>query len=239
MAKRTTTRASRQTPPSAVPVAERVAAILAALEMRSSKKDFANFARFGITTDKAFGTSVTTLRAIAKPYGRDHALAAALWKTGWYEARMMAAFVDEPASVTPAQMDRCCRAFDNWAICDTHCFHLYDRTPHAWAAVERWASWRGEFERRAAFALLASLALHDKACPDEPFLLSLPLIEAASDDPRNFVKKAVNWALRGIGRRRSPALARAALSTAKRLADSGDATARWIGKDAARYLDKR
>jgi 3-methyladenine DNA glycosylase AlkD len=175
------------------------------------------------------------IQVLAKGLGRSHELAAALWDTGWYEARMLTSFVDEPARVTPAQMDRWCRDFDNWGICDTVCFHLFDRTPHAWAKVAQWSDKRDEFARRAAFALLASLAGHDKSAGDEPFLESLLLIERAATDERNFVKKAVSWALRRIGRR-STALNAAAVTVAGRLADSTQAAARWVGKDALREL---
>ena len=156
---------------------------------------------------------------LAKRLGRNHELAAALWDTGWYEARMLTSFVDEPARVTPAQMDRWCRDFDNWAICDTVCFHLFDRTPHAWAKVAQWRDRRDEFVKRAAFALLWSLTVHDKRADDEPFAEGLPLIERAATDERNFVKKAVNMALRAIGKR-NPALNAAAVTVARRLADS-------------------
>ena len=119
-------------------------------------------ARYAIIAPKAFGVSMATSSSWPSASGADHELAAALWDTGWYEARMLRAFVDEPARVTPAQMDRWCRDFDNWAICDTLCFHLFDRTPHAWAKVDAVGDRRDEFVKRAAFALLASLALHDK-----------------------------------------------------------------------------
>jgi 3-methyladenine DNA glycosylase AlkD len=148
---------------------------------------------------------------------------------------MLTAFIAEPARVTPSQMDRWCRDFDNWAICDTLCFHLFDRTPHAFTRVEQWSDRRAEFEKRAAFALLASLAGHDKTAGDEPFLATLPLIERAATDGRNFVKKGVSWALRGIGER-NRTLNVAAVEVAQRLAVSSDAAARWIGKDALREI---
>ena len=148
---------------------------------------------------------------------------------------MLTSFVDEPARVTPAQMDRWCRDFDNWGICDTVCFHLFDRTPHAWAKVAQWSDQPGEFVKRAAFALLASLAGHDKSASDEEFLATLPLIERAATDERNFVKKGVSWALRRIGRRNA-ALNAASVTLARRLADSPQAAARWVGKDALRDI---
>jgi 3-methyladenine DNA glycosylase AlkD len=151
---------------------------------------------------------------------------------------MLSAFVDDPKQVTPAQMDGQARDFDNWAICDTVCFHLYDKTPHAWAKIGKWAKSKDEFVKRAAFATLASVALHDKKAPDAPFMKALPLIERAANDERNFVKKGVSWALRGY-KRRSPELKRAAIELANKLSESDDRTERWIGKDALRDLTKK
>jgi 3-methyladenine DNA glycosylase AlkD len=212
-----------------------VRAVLAELEAMSTKRDRENLKRFGITANKAFGVSMVNMQKLAKRLGRNHELAAALWKTGWYEARMLTSFVDEPARVTSAQMDRWCRDFDNWGICDTICFHLFDRTPHAWSKVNRWHDERGEFVRRAAFALLASLALHDKQTGDEPFVEALALVERAATDDRNFVKKGVSWALRLIGRR-NRFLNTQAVRVSRRLAASPAAAARWIGKGALREL---
>ena len=149
----------------------------------------------------------------------------------------MAALIDDPALVTPAQMDRWCKDFDNWGIVDTVCFKLFDLTPHAWKKVEQWAKRKDEFQKRAAFALLASLAGHDKQTGDAPFARCLPLIERGATDERNFVKKGVSWALRGIGHR-SPALHAAAVKVAKRLADSVNPSARWVGKDALRDITR-
>ena len=175
------------------------------------------------------------LKSLAKQLGRDHDLAAAIWETGHYEARLLATLIDEPDLVTKRQMNAWVAEFDNWAICDTACFHLFDRTPHAWDMVYRWASARREFSRRTAFALIASLALHDRDADDGQFRAMLPLIEKGALDERNFVRKAVNWALRAVGER-NPALNRAATDVAKRLAQSDDATPRWVGKDALRRL---
>lgn len=210
---------------------------LAWLERRGTKRNRDGLARYGITAARVFGVSVGTIRQLAKRLGPDHALALALWDTGWYDARLLAVFVDDPAQVTVAQMNRWARDFENWADCDTACFHLFDKTPHAWGRVAAWSGRRREFEKRAAFALLASLALHDKRAPDALFLRSLHLVERAATDDRNFVKKAVSWALRGIGRR-TPVLRRAALGVARRLAVSFDASARWVGKDAVRDLTR-
>jgi len=194
--------------------------------------------RFGIHTEHAFGVRMAFMHALAKRLGRGHELAASLWATGIYEARLVAAFVEEPERVTPTQMDRWCRDFDNWAVCDTVCFHLFDRTPHAFGRVTAWARRKGEFEKRAAFALLASVALHDKSIDDEMFVRFLPLIERASDDGRNFVKKGVSWALRAIGGKRRGVRAKA-IGLAKRLAKSEIPSARWIGKDAVREFTRQ
>ncbi|MBB4099525.1 DNA alkylation repair protein [Sphingomonas kyeonggiensis] len=193
-------------------------------------------ARFGIATaDRVIGIKVGTIRGIAKGLGRDHALAEALWDAGVYEARLLACFVGEPRRITAEGMDRWAAAFDNWAVCDTACFDLFDKSPLAWDAVHRWAGDEREFVRRAAFALLAGLALHAKKLPDAPFFEALPLIETAAIDERNFVKKGVSWALRGIGMR-NPVLHAAASEMADRLVASPAPAARWIGRDAARDL---
>jgi 3-methyladenine DNA glycosylase AlkD len=212
-----------------------VQAALGWLEDHSTQRDRENLTRFGINAPKAFGVSMADIQVLARQLGRSHELAADLWDTGWYEARMLTAFVDEPELVTPAQMERWCNEFDNWGICDTLCFVLFDRAPHAWDQVAEWSTREEEFVKRAAFALLASLAGHDKKSGDEPFLRGLPLIERAATDERNFVKKGVSWALRRIGRR-SSGLHPAAMELAQRLAASSNPTARWVGKDALREL---
>ena len=194
-------------------------------------------ARYAIVSDKVFGVSVSTIRQMARKLGRSHPLAAALWETGWYEARMLATFVDVPAEVTPGQMDRWAEDFDNWAICDTACFHLFDRTPYAFAKIAKWSRRKEEFVKRVGFALLASMALHDKKAADAPFVRCFPLIERAATDERNFVKKGVSWALRGIGHRNA-GLKRAAMQLAERLSKSEDSTARWIGRDTLRDLTR-
>ena len=209
--------------------------VLGWLKRHSSKAARDAMARYGIPSDNASGVSVGQIRDLGKRLGRDHRLAVALWKTGSYEARMLTPFVDEPARVTSAQMDRWARDFDSWAICDAVCFHLFDKTPHAWQKIAKWSTRREEFIKRAAFALLASVALHDKTAPDALFLKSLALIERASTDERNFVKKGVSWALRGIGKRNAT-LHAASVKLARRLAESPHPAARWTGKDALRDL---
>lgn len=220
-----------QTRPFADPLAE----ILQSLEALATPRDLANLQRFGITSANALGVSIANVQKLARGIGCDHATAEALWTSGVYEARLLAAYVDDPAAVTVAQMDRWCRDFDSWGVCDTLCFVLFDRTPHAWRCVDRWARARHEFVRRAAFALMASLAVHDKISEDAPFSGRLPLVEEAAADERDLVRKGVSWALRTTGRR-NVALHGAALAVARRLAATSDAGSRWVGKDAVREL---
>ena len=210
-------------------------AVLAWLQRRGSKRNIAGMARYAIVAPKAFGVSVADLRVLGKKIGTDRALSAELWDSGWYEARMLVAFTDDPAKLTAAEMDRRARAFDNWAVCDALCFHLFDRSPHAWGKIEQWSTRREEFVKRAAFALLASVALHDKEAPDAPFKRALRLVERGAADERNFVKKGVSWALRTIGER-NPALHADAVKMATKLAASSDPSSRWVGKDALRQL---
>ena len=228
---------ARRTAPkkSARPIKEEVADIVSWLKRNATKSTRGGLARYGIPSDKAFGVSVGAMQKYAKQRGKDHDVAMALWDTGWYEARMTAAFLGEPERLTSAEMDRWCGDFDNWAVCDHACFHLFDKSPHAWSKVMSWSRRRGEFQKRAAYALLASLALHDKEAPDARFLPTLKLIERDSTDERNFVKKGISWALRLIGRR-SQALNAASVALSRRLAESSDRTARWLGKSALSEL---
>jgi 3-methyladenine DNA glycosylase AlkD len=209
--------------------------VLAALKARATRRTLDGMARYGIPATHAWGVAVGDIRALGKQIGRDHALAAELWESGLYEARMLTAFVDDPERVTPAQMDRWCRDFDSWAICDALCFHLFDRTPHAFDKVAQWANREEEFVKRAAFALLASLGVHDRSSGDAVFAACLPLVERAAHDDRNFVKKGVSWALRVIGRRNAR-LHRQALALSRRLAQVPQGGARWVGRDALREL---
>jgi len=213
----------------------RVAASLAWLEKHSSKSVRVGLLRYAIPNDNALGVRMGDIQKLGKQLGRDHALALELWKTGVYEARMLCAYVDEIDRVTPAQMDSQARDFDNWAVCDTLCFALWVRTPHALKKIRQWSTRKDEFVKRAAFALLASLALKARGVPDAEFLRTLKFVEKAASDERNFVKKAVNWALRGVGER-NLALNEAAVALAQKLGESKDAAPRWIGKDALRQL---
>jgi len=213
------------------------AEVLVWLERRGSRRNVAGLARYGIVARRAFGVSMATMRPLTRKLGRNHTLALALWRTQWHEARTLAALIDEPARVTRAQMDSWAAQFENWAICDTTCMHLFDRTAFAWDKARQWSRSRREFVRRAGFALMASLALHDRRSPDARFTRLLPLIEQGAGDERNFVKKAVSWALRAIGARSLP-LNAAALALAERLATSAQAAPRWVGKDVRRQLSR-
>lgn len=213
----------------------RVADVVRELRRLSTQQTKDGMARYGIPSDKAFGVPVGVIRKLAERLGKSHRLAEELWRAGHYEARLLATFVDDPELVTEAQMDRWCRDFDSWAICDTACFALFDRTPHALGRVRAWSKSDREFVKRAAFALLASLTVHAKDVSEAQLLRCLPLIEAAAADERHFVKKAVNWALRSLGKK-SPALHREAVALAERLAAATAPAPRWVGKDALREL---
>ena len=216
-----------------------VKSVVAELKRSGSAAYKADMAkRYGIVTKaEVYGVPVAKLRTLAKRIGYHHALAEQLWSTGIHDARMLATMVDDPADVTPAQMDRWVKDMDNWGIVDTACFHYWDRVPFAFDKIEKWSKAKDEFVKRAAFALLASCALH-KQGTDAQFLRGLELIEREANDPRNFVKKANNWALRAIGGKASPKLRSAARELAEQLASSDDATERWNGKDAMRAFAK-
>jgi len=212
-----------------------VSDVLEWLIENGTDQERAKLSRYGIPDERAHGISVGTLKKLARRIGRNHDLAVGLWDTGWYEARMLAAFVDAPDRVTAAQMDAWTYDFDSWAICDTTCFHLFDRTQFAWAKVEPWSAAPEEFVRRAAYALIWALSAHAKDAPDARFLRALDIIEHAEPDPRPLVKKAVDMALRATGKR-NPALNRAALEVAERLAGSDAPDKAWIGRHAGREL---
>jgi 3-methyladenine DNA glycosylase AlkD len=207
------------------------------LEKHGTKSAIRELARYGIEAEHAFGVKMATLLSLRKKLGKDQALSLALWESGWYEARLLAALIGDPQLVTKRQMDAWARSFENWGDCDTVCFHLFDRTPLAWERVHKWSASPKLFVKRGAFALAACLALHDKAALDENFLEFLPLIEKGAGDERNFVKKGVSWALRAIGRR-NLVLSGAALKLAERLASSDEPSRKWVGKDALRDLSK-
>jgi 3-methyladenine DNA glycosylase AlkD len=210
--------------------------IVTRLEAEANPANVAGMARYGISTKGTLGVSVPKLRALAREIGRDHALALALWNSGIHEARILAGLVDEPGKITGAQLERWAREFDSWDVCDLVCSNLFDRTGFAWEKAAVWSGRREEFVKRAGFVLMAALAVHDKLAPDGRFEAFLPVIEREAGDGRNFVKKAVNWALRQIGKRNA-ALNRRALISARRIRRSDSAAARWIAADAIRELE--
>lgn len=232
---------------SAVPAA-RVQSILGELRGLGSDKNRAGMARYGINVESAFGVSVVELRKVAKRLGTDHDLALALWATGNHEARLLACFIDDPAAVTAAQMDAWAGDFDSWDLCDQATTSLFDQTKHAWSKAAEWARSDDEWVKRGGFALMAGLAVHDKQADDRALKRLLPLIERGAFDDRNFVKKAVNWALRNLGKRNvmlhaaAVACAQKILATATKAAGGprgGDArarAARWVATDALREL---
>lgn len=219
-------------PPTQLPS---VAAVIAELKALGSEKNRAGMARFGINTDNAFGVSIAAMTPLIRKYRRNHALAQALWASGYHEARILVAFVEEPDKVDKAQMNAWAADFDSWDVCDQVSMRVFAKTPYVADRVQRWARDKREFVRRAAFATIAGYTVAAKDAGDEAFLSFLPLIEAHATDPRNFVRKAVNWALRQIGKR-SASLRTPALALARKLAASDNKTARWIGTDAAREL---
>jgi 3-methyladenine DNA glycosylase AlkD len=208
--------------------------ILAWLEAHGSADNIAGMTRFGINTDKAFGVGNTVLRPFGKTLGRNHDRALDLWATGIREARLLSLFTDEPARVSPDRARTMAGDFNSWEIVD-HASDLFVDAGHLDELVPEFAADDREFVRRTAFAMIAWAAVHLKKREDDDFIGLLPLIEVHARDPRNFVKKAVNWALRQIGKR-STACHGPALALAEKLAASNDKTARWIGKDAVREL---
>jgi 3-methyladenine DNA glycosylase AlkD len=191
--------------------------------------------RYGINTSRALGISVTELQRLARALGHDHELAAALWASGVHEARILASLVDEPARVSEAQMDAWVADLDSWDVCDAVCGNLFDRTPFALDKAVEWTAREPEFERRAGFALMAWAAVHRKDLPDRAFASLLPLIRERSTDDRNFVKKAVSWALRQIGKR-SAGLNTKAIRTAEQIERMDARASRWIAREALREL---
>jgi 3-methyladenine DNA glycosylase AlkD len=192
-------------------------------------------ARFGIVSRKVFGVGAAPLRSMAKQIGKNHTLAGQLWKSGYLEARILASLIDEPAKVTPAQMDRWVKDFDNWAVCDACCGVLFDKTPFAVSKAFQWSRDKREFVRRAGFVMMAELAVHEKRAPDTLFERFFPSLKRGCTDERNFVKKAVNWAVRQIGKRNS-ALNKKAIALAREMRGIGTTSSRWIAADALREL---
>lgn len=209
--------------------------IIQELTGHGSAANVAGMARFGIRAKKVLGVSAPVMRALARKIGKDHKLAGELWRTGIHEARFVASLVDVPAEVTQRQMEAWAADFDNWAVCDSVCGNLFDKTPWAYAKALAWSRRGEEFVKRAAFALMAWLAVHDKKASDAKFLAFFPAIKREAKDERNFVCKAVNWALRQIGKSR-PGLRRRAIALCKEIRMIDSKSARWIAADALREL---
>jgi 3-methyladenine DNA glycosylase AlkD len=212
-----------------------VSQIVAELKERGTRRNVEGMARFGIRAKICYGVAKPDLDAIAKRIGKNHEIALQLWQTGIHDARILAGMVDEPCKVTASQMESWVREFDNWDTCDGTCCHLFVFAKPAWSKARLWSSRKNEFQKRAGFALAAYLAYRDKTAPDSEFNKYLKLIDREARDERNFVRKAVNWALRNIGKR-NRALNRAAIQTAERLRSSDLAVTRWIAADALREL---
>jgi 3-methyladenine DNA glycosylase AlkD len=208
--------------------------IVAELRMHANADNVAGMARFGISPVGTLGVNIPTIRAIAKRTGRDHDVAQQLWDTGIHEARILAAMVDEPAKVTLRQMDRWAADFDSWDVVDGVC-DLFVKTPHAYSKVKAWSSHRREYVKRAAFTMIAYLTYRDKTARDADILQFLPVIRREAGDERNYVKKAVNWALRNTGKRNRRCNV-AAIKCAEAIRADGTRSGRWIASDALREL---
>lgn len=210
--------------------------VLSKLKAKASRTNLDGMARFGISIEKRLGLSMPEMRRIAKETGQDHGLAVRLWKTGIAEARIVASMVADPERLTEEEMEDWVKGFNSWDICDQVCMNLFARTPMAQRKVLEWSKREEEFVKRAAYALLACLAWHDKEAADAIFVRLLPVIRRGATDERNFVKKAVNWALRNIGKR-NLRLNQAALRAAKEIRRMDSRSARWIAADAIRELE--
>lgn len=212
--------------------------ILQELEKHKNPKNVAGMARFGINPKNTLGIPIPFLRTLAKKIGKDHTLAQELWKTEIHEARILAAFIDDIILVTEKQMDEWAGDFDSWDVCDQACMNLFDKTPWAYEKAIEWSKDNREFVKRAGFALMAILAFHDKKTDDKKFDQFFSIIEHESTDERNYVKKAVNWALRQIGKRNTGCMKKATLC-ANKLMKSDGKSARWIASDALREFAKK
>ncbi|MFA6530127.1 MAG: DNA alkylation repair protein [Candidatus Micrarchaeia archaeon] len=210
--------------------------IISELKSRSNPKNIEGMARFGISKKGTLGIPIPVLRTIAKRIGKDHQLALELWDSGIHEARLLAGFIGDPKQLTEKQMEAWVKDFDSWDTCDQVCSALFDKTEFAWKKVFEWPEREEEFVRRAGFALMAALSVHDKQAKDEQFVACFPVIIHYSYDERNFVRKAVNWALRQIGKR-NLALNAKALVVAKQIQNLDSKSARWIANDAIRELE--
>ena len=210
--------------------------VLKRLKAKAKPDQLAGMARYGMTVKRRLGVSVPDMRKMAKELGKDHKLAIELWRTGISESRIVAAMIDEPGKLSEVQMENWVKDIDSWDVCDQVCMNLFEKTPLAWKKIHDWSKREEEFVKRTAFALIACLAWHDKDAEDEKFIKLFPVIKREATDERDLVKKAVNWALRNIGKR-NLTLNKAAIRTAKEILSIDSKAARWIASDAVRELE--
>ena len=209
--------------------------VLKRLSSAARPDQLAGMARYGMAIERRLGVSVPELRKIARELGRDHQLALDLWQTGIAEAKIIAALVGEPEKLTEAQMEAWVKDINSWDVCDQVCMNLFEKVSLAWQKIVDWSEREEEFVKRTAFSLMACLAWHDKKAKDEKFIELFPVIIQGATDERNFVKKAVNWSLRNIGKR-NPNLNKAAIEIAQEIQRLDSKAARWIASDAIREL---
>jgi len=210
--------------------------VISQLKEKARLENVAGMARYGMTSENRLGISVPDMRKLAKETGKNHALALELWKTGIPEAQIVAALVGEPDKLTEEQMEDWVRDINSWDVCDQVCMNLFEKSPLAWKKINDWSKREEEFVKRMAFALISCIAWHDKNMEDVKFIELLPLIKRESTDERNFVKKAVSWALRHIGKRNQN-LNKAAIKMAKEIGKIDSKSARWISSSAIKELE--
>jgi len=210
--------------------------IIKKLKSLSNPRNVEGMTRFGISSKNTLGISIYILRPLAKQIGKNHKLALELWDSGIHEARILAGYIDEPEKVTEKQMEKWVADFDSWDVCDQVCSSLFDQTPFVWEKLQGFTKRKEEFVKRTGFTLMACLAVHDKKAQDKDFIKLLPIIKRESTDDRNFVRKAVNWALRQIGKRNKN-LNKQAIKAAREILETDNKTARWIANDALRELN--
>jgi 3-methyladenine DNA glycosylase AlkD len=210
--------------------------VLDKLQSKAQPEQLRGMAKYGMTVEQRLGVSVPDMRKLAKEIGRDHKLALDLWRTGVAEARIVAGMVGDPAKLTEEQMEEWVKGINSWDVCDQVCMNLFEKNQLAWKKIIDWSEREEEFVKRTAFSLIACLAWHDKKASDEKFIELFPVIMRGATDERNFVKKAVNWALRNIGKRNIK-LNEAAINTAKEIQRLDSKAARWIAADAIRELE--
>ncbi len=212
--------------------------VLDILKAKARPDQLEGMARYGISVERRLGVSIPELRKLARELGQDHRLALELWRTGIADARILASMVDDPAKLTEAQMEEWVKDFDSWDVCDQVCDNLFEKAPFVWKKIADWSAREEEFVKRASFALIACLAWHDKKAADARFIELFPLIVRGATDGRNYVKKAVNWALRNIGKR-NPRLNRESITVAREIQRLDSKAARWIASDAIRELESQ